>query len=311
MDSIWRPMLLYLSRSNTLRQMTMRAGIARQVALRFVAGETIDDAVAVAREINRRGAGAEIDYLGENVAEQSQADSSAAVYRELVDRIAREKSDAQLSLKLTQMGLDLDPELCRRNVGSIVDRAAEKGNFVWIDMESSEYTDRTLEIYRELLSRHSNVGVAIQAYLYRSKGDVEELLSRGGTIRLCKGAYLEPPHVAFADKRDVDRSFGLLSELLLCSHRLQAIATHDEKMVSHVIQFAREKGIDRDSYEFQMLYGVRRDLQEQLVREGYRLRVYVPYGSQWYPYLMRRLAERPANLMFVVSNLAREKRRAA
>ncbi len=303
---MWRPVLLYLSRSTSVRQLSTRLGLARQIAFRFVAGETVADAIAVSRELNRGGAGAEIDYLGENVAERSQAEAAADTYLGLLDSIARERADAQLSLKLTQMGLDLDPALCRQNVERVVARAAEQGNFVWIDMESSEYTDRTLRMYRDLRLRNANVGVAIQACLYRSKSDVSSLLSEGGTIRLCKGAYLEPPHLAFPDKRDVDRSFSVLAELLLCSRRLQAIATHDERLIDQVIGFARNNGVDRQSFEFQMLYGVRRDLQQRLVRAGYRVRVYVPYGSEWYPYFMRRLAERPANLLFVLSNVARE-----
>ncbi|MHB0869346.1 MAG: proline dehydrogenase family protein [Chloroflexota bacterium] len=308
MGSLWRPALLYLSRSKAFRRLTTGAGITRRMALRFVAGDRLDDAIAVGREINRRGAEAEIDYLGENVTAPGQAEASANVYLELLERIATSAVGAQLSLKLTQMGLDLDPALCRQNVERIVNRASELGNFVWIDMESSDYTDRTLEIYRELRSRHSNVGVAIQSYLFRSKSDVLDLLAVGGTVRLCKGAYLEPPGVAFAEKGDVDRSFVVLSEMLLCSRRLQAIATHDERMIERVIRFAGDNDIDRGVYEFQMLYGVRRDLQERLVAGGHRLRVYVPFGSEWYPYLMRRLAERPANLAFLLSNLAREGR---
>ncbi|MGE5620229.1 MAG: proline dehydrogenase family protein [Sphingomonadaceae bacterium] len=308
MDSLWRPALLYISRSKALRRLTTRSGVSRRMALRFVAGERMHDAIDVTREINRRGAGAEIDFLGENVATTVQAEAAAKVYLELLEQLSAAGVEAHVSLKLTQMGLDLDPASCRRNVERVVESAEERANFVWLDMENSDYTDRTLAIYRDLRARHSNVGVAVQAYLYRSKADVQDLVARGGTVRLCKGAYLEPPDVAFANKSDVDRNFMVLSKILLCSRRLQAIATHDEKMIRRVVRFARANGIDRDRYEFQMLYGVRRDLQERLVAEGYRLRVYVPFGREWFPYLMRRLAERPANIVFLISSIARESR---
>ncbi len=274
--------------------------------MRFVAGERLEDAIAVSLELNRQGAGAEIDYLGENVQNWRQAEAAVGVYLRLLDRIAAEGVDAQVSLKLTQMGLDLDQERCLTGVRAIVEKAAGQDNFVWLDMESSNYTDVTLEAYRKLRAEHPNVGVAIQAYLYRSETDVRDLLSMEGTVRLCKGAYMEPPEVAFPDKKDVDRSFVHLAEMLLLSRRLQAIATHDENMMRRVIRFARASGIPPQDYEFQMLYGVRRDLQRRLLREGYRLRVYVPYGSEWFPYLMRRLAERPANLLFILSSIAKE-----
>ncbi len=306
MGSMWRPVFLYLARSNNVRQLSTRLGVARQVALRFVAGESLTDAIAVTRDLNRRGAVAEIDYLGENVSARDQADAAANVYLDLLDRIGETHAEAQVSLKLTQMGLDLDPGHCLENVERVVTRAEQRGNFVWIDMESSDYTDRTLDVYRDLRARHANVGVAIQAYLHRSKADVDGILSIGGTVRLCKGAYLEPPEVAFADKRDVDRNFTVLAEMLLCSRHRQAIATHDERIIDRVNRFARENAIDKQGYEFQMLYGVRRDLQMRLLREGYQLRIYVPYGNEWYPYFMRRLAERPANLLFLLSNVVRE-----
>jgi proline dehydrogenase len=204
------------------------------------------------------------------------------------------------------MGLAIDGDLCYQNIRKIVERAALHGNFVWVDIEDSPTIDRTIQIFKRLRAQYPNVGIALQSYLYRTRRDTEEILSLGGTIRLVKGAYQEPPEVAFPNKRDVDLSFRLLSELLLSSGQFQAIATHDEKMIQHAIEYARAHGIPKESFEFQMLYGVRRDLQERLVREGYRLRLYVPYGEQWYPYFMRRLAERPANLVFLLGNVARE-----
>ncbi|HEX2923014.1 MAG TPA: proline dehydrogenase family protein [Chloroflexota bacterium] len=301
-----RSALLYLSSSEAIKEFTARSGIARRLAHRFVAGETLEEAISVALELNRRGMSTEIDYLGENTTSLEQADAAAAAYLSLLEAASSARADAQASLKLTQMGLDLSYDHCVANVSRVVRFAGERGNFVWVDMESSEYVDRTLELYRHLLSECGNVGVAIQSYLFRSKRDVQELLARGATIRLVKGAYMEPSQVAFPDKSDVDKSFSILAEMLLDSGRLQAIATHDEKLIEHVARFAEEHHIGRDGFEFQMLYGIRRDLQEELVSEGYRLRVYVPYGDQWYPYLMRRMAERPANLFFVAGNVVKE-----
>ena len=286
--------------------MTTTHPLARRIARRFVAGETIEDALAVTRELHRRGAGAEIDYLGENVHSPEQATASASAYLELIDRLTTVGTEAHVSLKPTQMGLAIDPELCFRNVTEVVERAAAPETLVWLDMEASEYTDRTLDLYRRVRADHENVGVAIQAYLHRSKADVQALLSVGGTVRLCKGAYMEPASVAIQDKTGVDNNFMVLADMLLSSRRYQAIATHDEKMIRHVVKFARANGIDSAAYEFHLLYGVRRDLQLRLLREGYRVRIYVPFGQEWYPYFMRRLAERPANLVFLVSSLARE-----
>ena len=305
---MWRSFFLRLSANSWMRRAVAGTGLGRKLALRFVAGESLYHAIAATKEVNRRGASAEIDYLGENVMERQQAEAARDAYLQLLEGIADSGVDAQVSLKPTQMGMDLGPKLCRENVERIVDRAAARGNFVWIDMEGSAYTDRTLDLYRDILSRNRNVGLAIQAYLYRSREDLDDLVARGGTVRLCKGAYREPPTIAFARKSDVDLSFRALAETLLSSGRFQAIATHDEKMIRHAVQYARARGIDSQAYEFQLLHGVRRDLQERLLREGYRVRVYIPFGDEWYPYFMRRLAERPANLLFVLSNVAREAR---
>lgn len=303
---MWRPFFLQLSANPWMRRTVTGTGVGRKLALRFVAGESLDDAIAATKEVNRRGASAEIDYLGENVTERQQAEAAGEAYLQLLDGIAASGIDAQVSLKPTQMGMDLGPKLCRENVEKIVARATAHGNFVWIDMEGSAYTDRTLQLYRDILSRHPNVGLAIQAYLYRTREDLQDLMARGGTVRLCKGAYGEPSTIAFPRKSDVDLNFRALTETLLSSGRFQAIATHDEKMIQHAVEYARARGLDRQQYEFQLLHGVRRDLQEQLLREGYRVRVYIPFGDEWYPYFVRRLAERPANLLFLLSNIARE-----
>ena len=301
-----REPLLYLARSELLRRVAKRNRLARRIAARFVAGETAEQAIAVSRTLAKRGMASEIDYLGENVLRADEAELAVRVYLDLLRRIAEDKTDAQLSLKLTQVGLDLDWDLCLRNVKTVLAEATSTGNFLWLDMESSEYTERTLMMYERLRAESSSVGVAIQSALFRSKEDVRDILAMAGTVRLCKGAYLEPPSVAYQDKEDVDRNFALITELLLSSGRCHGLATHDERLIKYAIRYARSAGIDETGFEFQMLYGVRRDLQARLTGEGNRVRVYVPFGEHWYPYLMRRLAERPANLVFVSSNLLRE-----
>ncbi len=281
--------------------------MGRQLARRFVAGETLDEGVRVARLLNATGCSASLDHLGENTTDRNGAMAAASAYLELLDRIAAERLDANISLKLTQLGLDIDQSLCERLLERVVARAYDLGSFVSIDMESSAYTERTLAIFRHAHRRYpDSVGPAIQAYLYRSDRDVRELIRLGARVRLCKGAYAEPPSVAFPRKQDVDRSFARLMELLLLLGHFPGIATHDARLIEHTKRFAAQWDIGRDRYEFQMLYGVRRDLQEVLASDGYRLRVYVPFGDAWYPYLTRRLAERPANLLFVLSSLVRE-----
>jgi proline dehydrogenase len=304
--SMWRSSFLYLSTNSGMRRIATHSGIAWRIASRFVAGETVDRAIEVAADLSRRGASAELDYLGENVTDLRQAAAARDNYLELLDRVEAAGLDGDVSLKLTQMGLDVDYRLCRENVETIARRAESLGRVAWLDMEGSAYTDRTIETYLQVRSARASLGIALQGYLFRTKADVNRILSAEGTIRLCKGAYSEPSSVAYPSKKDVDRSFAELSEVLLCSRSFQAIATHDENMIRHVIEFARANGVDRKFFEFQMLYGVRRDLQEKLLADGYRLRVYVPYGGQWYPYFMRRLAERPANLFFLLGSLARE-----
>ena len=281
----------------------MNNALSRRVARRFVAGETLDDAIEAGREVNRARRSASLDLLGENVSDEAGARRAAEDYLAIFDRIAREKLDANVSLKLTQLGLDLSEPLCQELLEGIAAHAAELENFVRIDMEGSAYTQRTVEITRRVRAKYSNVGTVMQAYLYRAEQDVKDLLSVGCRMRLCKGAYKEPPDIAFPNKADVDANYVKLMKLLLSSGIYHGIATHDPEMVQATKRFVREKNIGREQFEFQMLYGIRTDLQQQLVCEGYRLRVYIPYGTDWFPYFMRRLAERPANLVFFLRNL--------
>jgi proline dehydrogenase len=278
------------------------------MARRFVAGETLDEALEAIRGINARGMTATLDHLGENVNSAVDAEDAGSEAVQSLRRVSQLGLRCNVSVKLTQFGLDLGDEVAYGHMSRLVEAASEFDNFVRIDMEGSEYTDRTLQIFRRLFSLHRNVGVVLQAALYRSATDLAELLTMRARVRLVKGAYLEPPSVAYARKEDVDSNYAHLTELLLAHGTYPAIATHDVAMIDHAKSFAAKNGIDRSSFEFQMLYGIRRDLQTQLVGEGYNVRIYVPYGSQWYPYLMRRMAERPANVMFVLGNIARETR---
>ena len=298
-----RALLLKLSESKRLAPLIMRNGVSRRVARRFVAGETLDDAVEAARTLNAAGRSASLDLLGENVSDEAGARGAADGSLAMFDRIAREKLDANVSLKLTQLGLDLSETLCQELVEKIVAHASELNNFVRIDMEGSPYTQRTVELTKRVRAKHASVGTVMQAYLYRAEKDVQDLLGAGCRMRLCKGAYKEPPEIAFPVKADVDANYVKLMNLLLPSGIYHGIATHDPAMIQATKDFVREKNIGRDQFEFQMLYGIRTDLQQQLVREGYRLRIYIPFGTDWFPYFMRRLAERPANLMFFLRNL--------
>jgi proline dehydrogenase len=275
------------------------------MARRFVAGETLDEAIAAARACNQLGMMASLDYLGENVSTVSEAQHSRDAYLEVFDRIAREKLQANVSCKLTQLGLDLSSEFCEGLVLSIAECAAARDNFLRIDMEGSPYTQRTIELVKRVRSATPAVGAVIQSYLYRSQDDVHDLLSYGCRIRLCKGAYKEAADVAYPRKRDVDDNYVRLMRILLPSGFYHGIATHDPRMIAATIRCAAENKIYKDDFEFQMLYGVRTDLQRRLVRDGYRLRIYIPYGKDWFPYFMRRLAERPANLAFFMRNLLR------
>jgi len=281
----------------------MKNGLSRRVARRFVAGEALDDAIEAARAVNDSLQTASLDLLGENVADEASARRSAQNYLAVFDRIAQEHLDANVSLKLTQLGLNLGVSLCAELLDSIVSHAARYSNFVRVDMEGSAYTQRTIDIVKSVRARQANVGTVMQAYLYRTERDIHNLIELGCRIRLCKGAYSEPPEIAFPKKADVDANYVKLMKILLPSGIYHGIATHDPAMIRATKDFAREKKIGRDKFEFQMLYGIRTDLQKQLTREGYRLRIYIPYGTDWFPYFMRRLAERPANLMFFFRNL--------
>ena len=280
--------------------------MARRLSTRFVAGETLDQALAVSRKLNAEGITVTLDHLGESVTSLSEAAAARDVYLGVQQAIGEAGIQANVSLKLTQFGLDISPAECRANVEQLVRRAAETGSFVRVDMESSEYVDRTLDLVKDLYARYGVVGTVIQAYLYRSRGDIEMLNGGGIRVRLCKGAYLEPHNVAFPKKQDVDRNYVELVKLLLDKGTYPAIATHDEKIIAATKAYVAKRKIARDAFEFQMLYGIRRDLQRQLVAEGYRLRLYVPFGKAWYPYYMRRLAERPANVFFILRNLMRQ-----
>ncbi len=300
-----RTLLLELSQSKRLARWVTSNGVTRGMARRFVAGKELDDAIAAARACNEAGMMVSLDYLGENVAGEADARRACDAYLGIFDRIAQEKLDANVSLKLTQLGLDLSEELCQSLVESIVARAAGYGNVVRVDMEGSPHTHCTIELVKRVRARSAAIGVVIQSYLYRSEQDVKDLLRIGCRIRLCKGAYKEPPEIAFPKKADVDANFVRLMQLLLLSGIYHAIATHDPRLTAATIRFASEHGIAKGQFEFQMLYGIRTDLQRKLVRDGYRMRIYIPYGRDWFPYFMRRLAERPANLLFFVRNLFR------
>ena len=302
-----RDALIYLSGSRSARRFVTHAPGARSMARRFVAGETVEDGIAATRALNQAGMTVTLDYLGESVSNREEARHAADVYIQMIDRITAEKLDANVSMKLTQMGQDIDAGFLRENVGRILDRARAVDMFVRFDMEASTHTQKTLDFFRSLWGEgYRNAGVVIQSYLRRSQGDVEQLNADKVRVRLCKGAYKEPESVAFQAKSEVDGSYVRLMQTLLEHGHYPGIATHDPAMIRATRQFAEARKIDSSRYEFQMLYGVRRDLQQQLVRDGYRMRVYVPFGEAWYPYLMRRMAERPANLLFIVNSVMRE-----
>ena len=303
-----RSAFIALSRNRVLRNFSERSIVGRRMSSRFVAGMEIDDALRVAEAVNQQGMAVPLDSLGESVTSETEAHKAADVYHQLLDLIAARKLNANISVKLTQMGLELSPKLADTIARSLAEHASRSGSFVRIDMEDSSLTRVTLDIVRRLHARpdlRGAIGIVIQAYLYRSEADIEQLAADGIRVRLCKGAYKEPAEVAFARKADVDASFIRLSKILLESPAYHALATHDEAMIAAAKSFAKQRGIDPSRFEFQMLYGVRRDLQRNLVREGYNVRVYVPFGREWYPYFMRRLAERPANALFLARNFFR------
>ena len=300
-----RSLLLFLSSQRRLRRWVETSQLGRKLSSRFVAGETLDDALRVSRRINSEGITLTLDHLGESVTSLDEAARARDIYLEALAAILNQNVRGNVSLKLTQFGLDLSADACRGNVAQLVEQAARLGSFVRVDMESSAYTDRTIDLVEALHAQYGSVGTVIQAYLYRSRKDIERLNARRIRIRLCKGAYLESGTVAFPRKADVDRNYVELMKLLLNEGEYPAIATHDQRIIEQTKAYAAARGIAPDRFEFQMLYGIRRDLQKQLVAAGYRMRLYVPFGEAWYPYFMRRLAERPANLFFLARNLLR------
>jgi proline dehydrogenase len=280
--------------------------MGQKMSGRFIAGMQVSDALRVAEKLNREGIPVSLDSLGENVSTEEEAQRAAQIYHQLLDAIQQRGLQANISVKLTQMGMNVDPSIARRITADLVDHAAAAGNFVRIDMEGTDLTQATLDMTRELhaMPNHADsVGAVLQSYLYRCEEDVLTLLADRIRVRLCKGAYKEPPSLAFPDKADVDANYLKLTKILLSSGVYHGLATHDEAIIRATKKFVEQEGIDKRSFEFQMLYGVRRDLQTSLAKEGYGMRVYVPFGTEWYPYFMRRLAERPANVLFIVKNL--------
>jgi proline dehydrogenase len=306
--SFLRSAFIALSHNRPLRRFCEHSRLGARLNSRFIAGMAPGDALRVAEEVNRQGIAVTLDSLGESVTSESEAHRAADVYHKLLDSIAARGIQANISVKLTQMGLEQSADLAESIAGDLVEHARATENFVRIDMEDSRLTQDTLNIVRRIHARSATrgaVGVVIQSYLYRSQADVEQLLAEGIRIRLCKGAYKEPPEVAYPRKADVDANFLKLSQMLLLSPIYHGLATHDEAIVEAAKAYAASHGINREHFEFQMLYGVRRDLQRNLVRDGYKVRVYVPFGTEWYPYFMRRLAERPANVLFLARNFFR------
>jgi proline dehydrogenase len=296
--------LLWAAGNATLRRQVTRNPLARPMARRFVAGETMEQALEVVARLNAQGALATLDYLGENVTQRGEATAVKAIYVELLQAIERRGLRCNVSVKLTALGQDIDLDFCRSNLRALLDAARQYENFVRLDMEGSAYTQSTLDLFEEMWADgYRNLGVVLQSYLYRSADDVARANELGARVRLCKGAYKEPPQLAYPHKADVDRNYIELAQRLLCEGTYPGLATHDSAIIDWTRRFVAEQRIGRERFEFQMLYGVRRDLQQQLIAEGYNLRVYVPFGEAWYPYFMRRMAERPANLLFILKSL--------
>jgi proline dehydrogenase len=300
-----RSALIYLSRQEGLKEFAARFRLFKKLTTRFVAGETIDEAVAAIQELDAEGCSASFDHLNESVANPAEAEAEVKEYLKVLNRIDETGINSNVSIKLTQFGLELDPELAYRNSRAVVEDAARRKTFVRVDMEGSNVTQLTIDVFKRLRAEFglNDVGIVLQSYLRRTYGDAQELVKLPARIRICKGAYNEPPEVAFPDKKDADENYVKVMQLLLSSGIYHGIATHDPKMIEATIDFSQRQGIPKEAFEFQMLYGVRRDLQRQLAKDGYNLRVYVPYGKHWYPYFMRRLAERPANIWFILKNI--------
>ncbi len=304
---ITRSALIWLSRHEGLKDFAARFGFFKKMTTRFVAGENIDEVIPFIRQLNSENATASFDHLNESVGSAAEAEQEVREYLNILAKIDEQRIRSNVSIKLTQFGLGLDPELAYQNARKVVVEAAERGNFVRVDMEDSSVTQVTIDIFKRLRAEFglNTVGIVLQSYLYRTLEDAQELVKLPARIRICKGAYNEPPEVAFPEKKDVDANYIKVMQVLLGSGIYHGIATHDPKMIDATLEFATREGIGKEKYEFQMLYGIRRDLQHQLARDGYNVRIYVPYGKHWYPYFMRRLAERPANIWFVMKNLAK------
>ena len=304
---ITRSALIWLSRQEGLKDFATSFKFFKKLTTRFVAGDTIEEVIPIIHEINAENATASFDHLNESVESGTEAEREVEEYLNILAKIDEKRVRSNVSIKLTQFGLGLDPELAYRNARRVVEDAHRRGNFVRVDMEDSKVTQVTIDIFKRLRAEFglNDVGIVLQSYLYRTYADAQELVKLPARIRICKGAYFEPPEVAFAEKKDVDANYVKVMQLLLSSGTYHGIATHDPKMIDATIDFATREGIGKEKYEFQMLFGVRRDLQHQLARDGFNMRVYVPYGKHWYPYFMRRLAERPANIWFVLKNLAK------
>jgi proline dehydrogenase len=302
---VTRNTLLFLSRQERLKDFATTFKPFKKITARFVAGEDIAEAVLAIKQLNAIGCTASFDHLNEGVSRMEETRQEVVEYKSILAKIDASGIQSNVSIKLTQFGLDIDPELTYRNARAVVEEAAKRGNFVRVDMEGSNVTQVTIDIFKRLRSEFGvdHVGIVLQSYLRRTYEDVKELLKIPARIRICKGAYNEGPDDAFPDKKDVDDNYVRVMKLLLSSGTYHGIATHDPRMIEATIDHAQKEGIGKDAFEFQMLYGVRRDLQEQLARDGYNMRVYVPYGKHWYPYFMRRLAERPANIWFILKNM--------
>jgi proline dehydrogenase len=303
-----RATFIALSQSKSLRAFAERSPIGKKMSHRFVAGETVEDLIQAAAAVNKLGARVSVDNLGENVTSRDEALHSKALYHQLLDEIDKRKLDANVSLKLTHMGLDIDPKLARDIVNELLDHAVSINNFIRIDMEGSPYTQQTLDFTRELHRRpgvKGHVGTVLQSYLYRTEEDAQLLCSEGIRIRLCKGAYREPASIAFQAKKDVDSNYVKVAKQIIQSGVFHGLATHDERIINEIKAWALANNVPKSAFEFQMLHGIRRDLQESLTRDGWGMRVYIPFGTEWYPYFMRRLAERPANAWFIAKNMLR------
>jgi proline dehydrogenase len=309
LDSASKTAFHLLAQSRILKKLASRYGMRRPTsfARRFIAGEAVAEAIDAARTVQARGLGLTLDYLGESVASLTEAEAATRDYLAAIEAIAQAGIERNISLKLTQLGLDVDKASAVDNLRKILERAEPAGFFVRIDMESSQYTELTLEVFETVWQQgHRAIGVVLQSALYRSEKDLERVIALGARVRLVKGAYKEPKAVAYQKKADVDASYGRMLQTLLAKGHYPAIATHDPAMIELARRFAADHKIDRDRFEFQMLYGIRRDLQNALLKDGYRVRVYIPFGHEWFPYFMRRLGERPANVSFVIRGLFAE-----